>query len=192
MSFLKQHIRKRERYVSKYFTVYNPTKSQEIVLKEMMESSMVTKEDENGEIQVVGTFSVPIIKWIITELTNIEEDFSEITDNEFAELIDQGDEVVEDLMYQVEEILKYIGHKIIREQQNLLEMVEQSIDLFALGGQLDNSKNKVANLFKKKGIDLPPEECLKLLGNPEELKKVLDEVEKKKKTTRKTTKKKSN
>ena len=192
MSFLKQHIKKRERYTCKYFTVFNPTKKQEEELKEMMETSMKTEEDENGEIKVVGTFTVPIIKWIITELTNIEDDFSEISDEEFADLIEQGDEVVEDLMYQVEDILKYIGNKIIREQQNLLEMVEQSIDLFALGGQLDNSKNKVANLFKKKGIDLPPEECLKLLGNPEELKKVLDEAEKKKKkTTRRTTKKKS-
>lgn len=192
MSFLKQHLRKKERYVCKYFTVFNPTKEQEEILKNMMESSMKTEEDENGETKIVGTFTVPIIKWIITELTNIDEDFSEISDEDFANLIEQGDEIVEELLYQVENILRYIGNKIVREQQNLLELVEQSIDLFTLGGQLENTTNKVANLFKKKGIDLPPQECLKLLGNPEELKKVLEEAEKKKKkTTRKTTKKKS-
>lgn len=193
MSFLKQHLKKKERYVCKYFTVYNPNKTQEKELRDMMEGSMKPVEDNNGEVEVVGTFSVPIIKWIITELTNIEEDFSEMSDEEFGSYIEDGDEVIEELMCQIEDLLTYVGKKIVREQQNLLEMVEQSIDLFSIGGQFDNTKNKVANLFKKKGIDLPADECLKLLGKPDELKKVLEEAEKnkKKKTTRKTTKKKN-
>ena len=194
MSFLKQHLRKKERYVCKYFTVYNPNKTQEKELRDMMEGSMKPVEDNNGEVEVVGTFSVPIIKWIITELTNIEEDFSEISDEEFVQMIEDGDEIVEELMHQIKQLLTYYGNKIVREQETLIETIEQTIDLFTVGTKLDSTKDKISKLFKKKGVDLPADECLKLLGKPEELKKVLEEAEKnkKKKTTRKTTKKKSN
>ena len=194
MGFFSEHIRKRERFICKYFTIYNPSKIQEKELIDMMESSMKQVEDENGELQVQGNFSYSLIKWIITELTNIEEDFSEISDEEFVQMIEEGDEIVEELMHQIKQLLTYYGNKIVREQETLIETIEQTIDLFTVGAKLDSTKDKISKLFKKKGVDLPADECLKLLGKPEELKKVLEEAEKnkKKKTTHKTTKKKSN
>lgn len=192
MGFFDEHIKKRERFICKYFTIYNPTIEQEKQLIDVMESSMKNVEDENGDVKVEGNFDFSLIKWIITELTNVEVDFSLISDEEFARKIENGDEVVEELMYQIKQLLTYYGNKIVREQENLLDTIEQSIDLFTVGVKLDSTKDKIGKLFKKKGIDLPTDECLKLLSDPEGLRKALTEAEnKKKKTTRKTTKKKS-
>lgn len=176
MGFFTEHIKQETRFKCKYFTFMNPTDEQEAYIRDIMQNSMKTT-DETEDIDIEGTFDYDLIKWIILELSNVGEEIKDKTAEDFNTLIDKGDTVVEELMYQVEILLSEIGTKITREQSRMIDTVEKYIELLDVGNKVDNVKTKIVKVFQKKGINLSSEECLALLSDPQKLTEALEEAD---------------
>ena len=176
MGFFTEHIKQETRFKCKYFTFMNPTDEQEAYIRDIMQNSMKTT-DETEDIDIEGTFDYDLIKWIIKELSNVGEGVDDLSAEDFNTLIDKGDIVVEELMYQVELLLSEIGTKITREQSRMIDTVEKYIELLDVGNKVDNVKSKVVEVFQKKGINLSSEECLALLSDPQKLTEALEEAD---------------
>lgn len=174
MTFFDEHAKSEIRHKNKYFTFKNPTVEQELHIREVMQGSMKNVENSEGEDEILGTFDYELIRWIIIELTNVGEGLKDISGEDFVSKIEKGDFVVKELMFHIEGLLSEIGTDLTREQGRLIDTVEQTIDLLMVGNKMENTKDKIVKMFKKKGINLPAEECLALLGNPEELTKALE------------------
>lgn len=176
MGFFTEHIKQETRFKCKYFTFMNPTDEQEAYIRDIMQNSMKTT-DETEDIDIEGTFDYDLIKWIIKELSNVGEGVDDLSAEDFNTLIDKGDTVVEELMYQVELLLFEIGTKITRGQSRMINTVEKYIELLDVGNKVDNVKSKVVEVFQKKGINLSSEECLALLSDPQKLTEALEEAD---------------
>lgn len=189
MGFFTEHIKQETRFKCKYFTFMNPTVEQETYIRDIMQNSMKSTDETEG-VDIEGTFDYDLIKWIILELTNVGEEIKDKTAEEFNILIDKGDTVIEELMYQVEILLSEIGTKITREQSRMIDTVEKYIELLDVGNKVDNVKTKIVKVFQKKGINLSSEECLALLSDPQKLTEALEEADRKNKPSPTRTRKK--
>ena len=176
MTFFNEHLKEEVRFKCKYFTFMNPTVEQETYIRDIMQNSMKTT-DVSEDIDIEGTFDYDLIKWIIKELSNVGEGVDDLSAEDFNTLIDKGDTVVEELMYQVEILLSEIGTKITREQSRMIDTVEKYIELLDVGNKVDNVKTKIVKVFQKKGINLSSEECLALLSDPQKLTEALEEAD---------------
>lgn len=168
---LKQHQKKNERYKSKSFILHEPTDYQRQELTDMyIENSKVENNDE-----LVAEFGLKSIRYIIRELTNIDE-IDEISDKELEVLLDNGDREIQLLMREIEVLLHEIADDVLYQTTRSMRLMGDVLNTLDVNGDTEKLKKKWNQFNKKYNINVSWDDLINNASKREELENKLKEV----------------
>lgn len=137
MASLKNHKKRSILFEMDDIVLKAPNKEQEKILKDKIAECSTINEDK-ASIEA----SMEIIRYILKELTNIDnKEIDSLTDEELDVALD-GDEVLLALCREIEKLVTDIGRKLMLEIERALELMND----LAL---VQNGKAKIEDLTKK-------------------------------------------
>lgn len=172
MSILQNHIKKEIRFQKGDLILYEPNKIQEDELKEILQKKISI--NEQGEVK--GELN---IRYIYRELTSIGSEVDDLSDSDFADLINEDNDkydtnmnlLYNEVIFLIDEISEAILYTNMQQMKTINSMVN------IMNSEIDATimKNKLEKLFKRKKINISVDELIKNQGDTVALEKLLQQ-----------------
>lgn len=127
--------------------IYHPTSKQVDEIKELIKNNIMLQSQDNEVL------SLECIKYILKELTNIKEDYDNITNEELGMLLSNGKRNIELMLRDIESLLNEIKDDIIYTNIQLMKQINSLLNILNYNNEHEKMINKLNKLMKKNKID---------------------------------------
>lgn len=166
-NFFTDNKKTSARYECKYFTIYEPTQEQEDYLKGIFTNKIGLSEESEVEV------GYDLISYAINELTNLGDDLKTLSKEEFADVLENGNENIQILMRELKNLFGFITKKVMWELEDNMETTLRAIELYNIALTKTNVERKMVKFFNKMGIDVGEGEVMELVQDTEKLNELL-------------------
>ena len=152
MGLLDKHQKTNIRFKSEDFMFYEPTILQKDELKNMIKETIKINKD----LEISGDISLKEIRFVIKELTNIGNEIDELSDEEFKNKLNNGDRQVINLFREVENYINEVIEDIMYENEQYIKFINSFINIANTKADEGKIKEKVGlkPCFKLKIIEI--------------------------------------
>lgn len=169
MSILESNKKSEIRFKRGDFTLYEPSQETREELMDMIEK-LEGKE---------GTLDTQMVRFIFRSVTSLGVECDELTDDELDSLFGKGNRDEELFLRSIEELISEIQEDVIYLKEKQIREVTKFIKSLKL---IDDEKimlNEMNKMFKKKKINITPEDFIKYKNQPEILTALIEKETKK-------------
>lgn len=170
-NFFRDNVKTGNRYECKHFTIFEPTIEQEEYLKSYISSQTEVKEGEQ-EVE----FGYELISYVLVNMTDLADDFVDVTKEEFAILLENGNSIVQLLMREISSLFKDISDKVVYELQDNLDNTLRAVKLYELVLTKGMVVKEIVKFFGKAGIKIEEEKALEVMNDPNKLNELLQQA----------------